>query len=88
MEAAFDWLRELRVEDSGMALVTTLWALRTAQGRSIKRLCHEKKWAPRTFWRKRAKALCMLAASLNARAVLVWEVCQPQPIRVTRMGLY
>jgi hypothetical protein len=32
MEMAFEWLSELRVEDSGMALVTTLWALRTARG--------------------------------------------------------
>jgi hypothetical protein len=39
MEMAFEWLSELRVEDSGMALVTTLWALRTARGRSIKKLC-------------------------------------------------
>jgi hypothetical protein len=30
METAFEWLSELRVEDPGMALVTTLWALRTA----------------------------------------------------------
>jgi hypothetical protein len=61
MEMAFEWLSELRVEDSGMALVTTLWALRTARGRSIKKLCAEKKWAPHTFFRKRAKALASLA---------------------------
>lgn len=72
MEMAFDWLRELYLEDYGMAVVTMLWALRTAQGRSIKRLCAEKQWAPRTFFRKRAKALCMLEAVLNARAVPVW----------------
>jgi hypothetical protein len=55
-----------------MALVTTLWALRTARGRSIKKLCAEKKWAPHTFFRKRAKALASLAAVLNARGVPVF----------------
>ncbi|WOJ88045.1 hypothetical protein RZS28_09260 [Methylocapsa polymorpha] len=72
MEMAFDWLRELRAEDSGMALVTSLWALRTARGRSVKALCAEKKWAPHTFYRKRAKALSHLANWLNARSVPVF----------------
>jgi hypothetical protein len=72
METAFTWLSELRVEDSGMALVTTLWALRAARGRSIKKLCAEKHWAPHTFFRKRAKALASLAQALNARAVPVF----------------
>jgi hypothetical protein len=72
METAFEWLRELRVQDSGMALVTTLWALRTARGRSIKALCVEKRWAPHTFFRKRAKALACLAEVLNARGVPVF----------------
>lgn len=72
MEAAFEWLRELRLEDPGLALVTTLWALRTARGRSIKALCVEKQWAPHTFFRKRAKALAWLAEMLNARAVPVF----------------
>ena len=66
METAFEWLSELRVEDSGMALVTTLWALRVARGRSIKKLC------PHTFFRKRAKALASLAEALNARGVPVF----------------
>jgi hypothetical protein len=57
MEAAFEWLRELRDLDSGMALVTTLWSLRSVRGRSIKKLCEEKQWAPHTFFRKRTKAL-------------------------------
>ncbi len=72
METAFEWLRELRVEDSGMALVTTLWALRAARGRSIKKLCAEKQWAPHTFFRKRAKALASLANALNARGAPVF----------------
>ncbi|QBR70641.1 hypothetical protein CU048_04410 [Beijerinckiaceae bacterium] len=72
MDAAFEWLRELRIEDSGMALVTTLWALRAARGRSIKKLCAEKQWAPHTFYRKRAKALANLANALNARGVPVF----------------
>ena len=67
MEVAFEWLRELRDVDTGMALVTTLWALRSARGRSIKKLCNEKQWAPHTFFRKRAKALTSLAQMLNAR---------------------
>ncbi len=72
MEMAFEWLSELRVEDSGMALVTSLWALRVARGKSIKRLCAEKHWPPHTFFRKRAKALARLAAVLNARGVPVF----------------
>ncbi len=72
METAFDWLRELRAIDTGMALVTSLWALRAARGRSVKALCSEKKWAPHTFYRKRAKALAHLAEWLNARSVLVF----------------
>jgi hypothetical protein len=71
METAFEWLRELRLQDPGMALVTTLWALRTARGRSIKALCIEKQWAPHTFFRKRTKALACLAEMLNARGVPV-----------------
>lgn len=67
MDAAFEWLRELRDVDTGMALVTTLWALRSARGRSIKKLCTEKQWAPHTFFRKRAKALASMAQMLNAR---------------------
>ncbi|HUI19957.1 MAG TPA: hypothetical protein VLZ74_02790 [Methylocella sp.] len=72
MDAAFEWLRELRGIDSGMALVTSLWALRSARHRSIKKLCAEKQWAPHTFFRKRAKALEILAQTLNARGAPVF----------------
>jgi len=72
MDAAFDWLRELREVDTGMALITSLWALRSARGRSVKSLCAEKKWAPHTFYRKRAKALNHLALSLNSRRIPVF----------------
>jgi hypothetical protein len=72
MDAALEWLRELHDLDSGMARVTTLWALRSARGRSIKKLCAEKHWAPHTFFRKRAKALETLAQILNARGVPVF----------------
>jgi hypothetical protein len=72
MDCAFDWLRELRDADPGMALVTSLWALRSARGRSVKKLIAEKKWAPHTFYRKRAKALEFLAARLEARGVPVF----------------
>jgi hypothetical protein len=72
METAFEWLRELRDMDTGMALVTTLWALRSARRRSIKKLCEEKQWAPHTFFRKRAKALETLAQVLNARGAPVF----------------
>jgi hypothetical protein len=68
MEAAFEWLREFRDTDFGMALVTTLWALRSARGRSIKKLC----WAPHSFFRKRATALETLAQTLNARGMPVF----------------
>lgn len=71
MDVAFEWLRELRALDSGMAIVTTLWALRTARRRSIKALCAEKQWPPHTFFRKKAKALAAIAVMLNARGVPV-----------------
>lgn len=72
MEAAFEWLRELRAVDAGMAVVTTLWALRTARRRSIKALCTEKQWPPHTFFRKKARALANIAQMLNARGVPVF----------------
>ncbi|HEY5226308.1 MAG TPA: hypothetical protein VIJ06_05905 [Methylovirgula sp.] len=72
METAFDWLRELRAADSGMALVASLWALCSARHRSLRKLCAQKQWAPYTFYRKRAKALAYLADWLNARHVPVF----------------
>lgn len=72
MDLALEWLRELRTVDSGMALVASHWALRAARGRSVKALCLEKKWAPHTFYRKRAKALTQLADWLNARGAPVF----------------
>ena len=55
-----------------MVPIVTLWALRTARGRSIRQLCIEKQWVPRTFWNKRRKALESLARTLNARGVPVF----------------
>ena len=72
MEMAFDWLKELREQEPGIALVVTMWALRTAQGRSMKQLCYEKRWSRRTFWRKKARGLEMLAEMLNLRVVPVF----------------
>lgn len=72
MEMAFDWLRELRATDSGMALVASLWALCSARHRSVRRLCAKRQWAPYTFYRKRAKALEHLAQWLNDRNVSVF----------------
>jgi hypothetical protein len=72
MEAAFDWLRELRRHDPGMALVTSLWALCSARNRSIRKLCLARQWAPYMFYRKRAKGLAYLADWLKVRAVPVF----------------
>ncbi len=72
MEMAFDWLRELRNVDSGMALVASLWALSSARHRSLRKLCAQKHWAPYTFYRKRTKALSFLAGWLNERNVPVF----------------
>jgi hypothetical protein len=72
MDVVLEWLRALREVDSGMALVTTLWAYRAARRRSIKALCKERHWAPHMFYRKRAKALEHLAATLNAKHVSVF----------------
>jgi hypothetical protein len=72
MDIVLEWLRELRDVDPGMALVTSLWALRTARRRSIKALCKERQWAPHTFYRQRTKALDHLAMALNARGLSVF----------------
>ena len=72
MEIALDWLRELRDVDPGLALVTTLWAIRAARRRSVRALCREKSWAPGTFYKQRGRALDHLAAALNRRGVAVF----------------
>ena len=72
MDLALEWLRDLRAHDEGLALVTSLWALRAARRRSVRALCREKNWLPATFYKLRARALEHLAASLNARAVAVF----------------
>ena len=72
MDRALDWLRDLRALDPGLALVTSLWALRTARRRSLRALCREKGWAPGTFYKLRARALDHLAATLNASGVPVF----------------
>ena len=72
MDRALDWLRDLRAVDPGLALVTSLWALRTARRRSLRALCREKGWAPATFYKLRARALDHLAATLNAGGVPVF----------------
>jgi hypothetical protein len=72
MEAALDWLRDLRAIDSGLALVTSLWAIRAARNRSVRALCREKGWAPATFYKLRAKALDRVSAGLNARGAAVF----------------
>ena len=71
MDAALEWLRELRQHDPGVALVTSLWALRTARRRSVRALCREKGWAPATLYKLRGRALDHLAAALNGRGVPV-----------------
>lgn len=72
METALDWLRDLRAVDPGLALVTTLWALRTARRRSLRALCREKGWAPGTSYKLRARALEHLATTLQAAGVPVF----------------
>ena len=72
MDAALEWLRDLRALDPGLALVTSLWALRTARRRSVRALCREKNWAPHTVYKLRARALDHLAATLNAGGIAVF----------------
>ncbi len=67
MDEALDWLRDLRNEDAGLALILTLWAYRAASGRSVQKLCRERNWAPHMFYRKRSKALATVADTLNER---------------------
>jgi hypothetical protein len=72
MDAALDWLLLLRQTDSGMALVVGLWAYNAARGRSIKELCRRKSWALHTFYRKRSKALALIAQYLDKRGTPVF----------------
>ena len=72
MDRALDWLRDLREADAGLVLVTSLWALRTARGRSVRALCREKGWAPATLYKLRARALGHIATSLNGRGIPVF----------------
>ncbi len=72
MDRALEWLRDLRALDPGLALVTSLWALRIARRRSLRALCREKGWAPATFYKLRARALDHLAATLNRSGVAVF----------------
>ncbi len=67
MEAAFDWLRELRRVDSGMALVTSLWALCSARHRSLRKLCAKKQWAP-LYILSQARQSARLSGGLAERA--------------------
>lgn len=72
MDDALEWLRDLRALDSGLALVTSLWAIRAARNRSVRALCREKGWAPATFYKLRARALDQVSAALNARGAAVF----------------
>ncbi len=72
MDMALEWLRHLRAIDPGLALVTSLWALRAARRRSLRSLCREKGWAPGTFYKLRTRALETLAATLRAKGTAVF----------------
>ena len=72
MDTALEWLRDLRAIDSGLALVTSFWALRAARRRSVRALCREKGWVPATFYKLRGRALARLADELNRRGVAVF----------------
>ncbi len=72
MDVALEWLRDLRRIDSGLALVTSFWALRAARRRSVRALCREKGWVPATFYKLRGRALAHLAEELNRRGVAVF----------------
>lgn len=72
MDKALEWLRDLRAVDPGLSRVTSLWALRTARGRSVRALCREKGWVPATFYKLRGRALDQMAATLNAGGVAVF----------------
>ena len=72
MDMALEWLRDLRAIDSGLALVTSFWALRAARHRSVRALCREKGWVPATFYKLRGRALARLADELNRRGVAVF----------------
>ncbi|MGH6877542.1 MAG: hypothetical protein ACREHV_09225, partial [Rhizomicrobium sp.] len=65
MERAFEWLRELRRQDAGLALQLMFWAQWMARRRSIRRLCIGKRWAPSTFFKRTMAAKKSIARRLN-----------------------
>ena len=71
MDQALDWLRELRGREAELALLATLWAHRTARGRSLRRLCRERGWVPQTFYKRRARALESVAVALTRSGTAV-----------------
>lgn len=72
MDRALDWLRQLRDQDADLALLVTLWAFRTARGRTIRVLCREQGWSPPTFYKRRDRALAMLASRLEGEGAAVF----------------
>ena len=67
MDRALEWLRLLRATSPDLALVATLWAHRSARGRSLRALCRERGWTPQTFHNRKTRALTAIAAALETR---------------------
>ena len=72
MDAALDWLRDLRGRDPDLALLVTLWAYRTVRRRPLRALAQELGISPPTFYKRRDRALAWLAETLEAQAVPVF----------------
>lgn len=72
MDRALEWLRALRELDPDQALLVTLWAFRTARGRTIRVLCRERGWTPPTFYKRRERALTAIASRLEAAGTPVF----------------
>jgi hypothetical protein len=72
MEAAMDWLHQVRGRDEAHSRVLGLWSACRAAGRSVGRLCDARGWSRKTFYRKRDAAAQSIANYLNETATPVF----------------
>ena len=66
MDAAFDWLRQLREFDEGFAVQLVAWTVRSAKGKSVRDLCKERGWSFQNFYRRIGKGKSWISDRLNS----------------------
>ena len=68
MEEALGWLPLI---EEGERRCLAAWALATARGIPVRRLLRQRGWSPSTFYRKVDGGAAQIAATLDARGVVV-----------------